>query len=328
MKKTFIAALALLTTGAHASFDLMLIPGNNNRIYRYDPLNNVHLGSYGTQGDSNLIAADTRGISYSSMGSNSMQAIRYSSGEQVSVLQGSVVARAHELVGNYVYVLGSNNIRRTHITTGATSVVTSASSVDYHSMAAFGSNMILAGINTSNQMTITNFDLNTQTFGSSINSTFTVSSTSILGKGTIVQNPVTGAVSFLYTYSNTVNAVVMRMSLNGSGQITSNSFSSITLSNFAINSYMPSFSAGHGGGAWLFGRDSQSATNMRVTRFDLSAFGTPLEGETASFTALGGSFAGGGPDYVHAATVVAPEPGTIAALGLGLVALLRKRKKS
>ncbi|HMT22247.1 MAG TPA: hypothetical protein PKE20_13575, partial [Promineifilum sp.] len=154
-------------------------------------------------------------------------------------------------------------------------------------MAAFGNNLIVAGINSSNQLSIGNFDLTTLTFGSAITSTFTVASGSILGKATIVQSPVTGAVSLLYTYSNGANAIAMRMALNNSGQITSNSFSSQTLSNFGVTTMMPSFMAAHGGGAWLLGRDTVSAANFRVTRIDLSTAGTPIEGDTATFAAQG-----------------------------------------
>ena len=89
---------------------------------------------------------------------------------------------------------------------------------------------------------------------------------------------------------------------------------------------MPGFMAGHGGGAWIFGRDSVSATNFRVTRMDFSTVSTPLEGETVTFTAQGGAFAAGNSNYIHGANIVAPEPAAFLPLSLGLLLLRRRRR--
>lgn len=55
------AALCLAmgyVAAANASFDLMLLPSSDGKIYRYDPANQVHLGSFGTGGTINATAAN------------------------------------------------------------------------------------------------------------------------------------------------------------------------------------------------------------------------------------------------------------------------------
>ncbi len=319
--------MAWLAAGAAwGSFDLMLLPGADARTYRYDPINNVMLGSFANLGNANLIAADTRGLSYASASNSSaIQVQHYSTGLQAGLMTGNT-ARAIELAGDKIYQLSTfGSMRRMDLSgaNGANFTINTAST--WSSLSIFGSTLIALGHNTtSNQLTMQTMDLATLSLGSYITYSVTIQSGTTLGKAAAARNELADSQMMAFTYVSSSGALsVGRVNLNLAGQVNPINMTTTTLSGFSIAESMPSFVAAHNG-FWLYGQDSVTATNANVRRFDISTNGL-FSGISTTFAAPGGSF---NPNtYMHPANIVAPEPAAFLPLGLGVLLMRRRRRR-
>lgn len=319
--KLVISALAMLAVGTvYASFDLMLLPGRDNRIYRYDPVNRLMLGSYATSA-TGKIAANNAGLSYSTAGSSTLQVNEYSSGNHAGFLTTSSSNRGLELAGDSVYALSTSQLRKTVIANNNASILTLGTNVVWHTLASFGSNIVAIGTDTANQISFQNVDLNTFTAGSVITTINTATAGSNMGKAAAVEVPFSSAPTLMFTFMNGATPSIARLQLTASGAATSTAVTTAAMNNFSSTNFMPGFSAGHAGGFWAYGQDSITPTNARVTRYDRTS-NLLVEGETNTFASPGGNFTSG---IFHAANVVAPEPAAFMPLAMGLL-LLQRRK--
>ena len=321
--KFVLSGIALACAlGAHASFDLMLLPGNDDRIYRYDPVNRLMLGSYATSG-TGKIAASIAGRSYTTGGSSNLQMHNYSTGNHAGYLSSATSNRGVELCGDSVYVLSLSQLRKTVTATNSSTVISLGTLIVWHTLASFGSTIVAIGTNTANQISFQNIDLTTFTAGSVITTSNTATVGSSLGKAAAVANPFTGTPTLIFSFVNGASVNFARVSLSTTGVVSAASALTGALNNFSATNFMPGFSAGHAGGFWAYGQDSITATNGRVTRYDMTT-SSLVQGETNTFASPGGVYTTG---IFHAANVVAPEPGVFLGLGLGVVGLLRRRKR-
>lgn len=64
MKLTFSIGTVLAVAMAHASFELMVIPGNDGRIYRLDPQNQILLGSFVALPNMTGVVSNGQGVGY------------------------------------------------------------------------------------------------------------------------------------------------------------------------------------------------------------------------------------------------------------------------
>lgn len=312
-----------------ASFDLMLLPGNDGRIYRYDPVNRLNLGSYLSGSYNMMIAADTNGISYSgSSGSSGILAHRYSTGETLGQFTVGSTQRAMILRSGTLFSLNSAGILRRYSTVNGSLLqsVTLPSNIVWRTMAMSQGNIIAVGTNTSNQLSFQNISASDFSLGGLLTSTVTTMAGSALGKADAVTNGVNGITSMAFSYLSASSVNLFQLTLNSLGVLTSTSSSSGSIGGAGFNdaSDLPAVVAGHSG-MYIYGQDATTPTTVaRLARLD---FGGSLLyiTDTTTFTAPGGSWDVGNPGW-HPANVIAPEPGSLMACGAGLVALLRRRK--
>lgn len=191
MRRLAIIALAATAVTAHGSFDLMLLPGNDDRIYRYDPVNRVSLGAYGAN-ESDMIAADNRGVSYAANElSSHVQSMDYSNGSHIATYSGISTFNALELKDNYFFGITGTSLRRTNISTGTTNALTLAANVAWQSLAVYGSHAIAIGLSSTDTLAFQSVNLNTLVVNAVQVSTATLTSGTNIGKAAVVYNSLT-----------------------------------------------------------------------------------------------------------------------------------------
>lgn len=301
---------------AQTSFDLMMLPDNNtNRVIRFDPNSRVALGEFGDFGPlpgTRYVTVGSNGRAYvtSPLGTT---IVNYNTGlnlgfatslsSRVSISPNG--GRLFSTVANNVAVLSPNLV-----TEGSFS-----GPIVFNTVTATSDNRaVLFGWN-ANQIRVTPFNAATG-FGP------------LATAGNIVVNGTIGSSQASVSGSAATIGVTFMDSLFGRSytqvnqDLTTGSVNTVTStlsggSVFAANAHVMVMPA-HGGW-WLVGDD---ATNADLTR--IAYYGPDFNfaySYTTNAVNVPQSDWGG-----H--NIVAPEPGTMVALGLGLAALLKRRRRS
>lgn len=310
---------------ASASYDLMLLPGTDGRIYRHDPVNNVTLGSYYGDSTRYTVAADTNGLSYLTAESGSGCFVHsYSTGESRGMMSTNTNTRALELIGGALFTVSTTHIRKYDITTGAfLSLSSLATGVDWLSGCSFGTTVHAIGMNTTTKaLCVQSLDITTGTLGTLLTTT-TIATGTQIGKAAAAQNTFTSAQQMVFSYLSAGTVSYGRMSLTATGQLSSSTVTTSPLAGYVTTNVMPAAVTAHGG--WFFyGQDATTSTLSRIRRFNL--FNQSLAGEEYTINTPGGTFAPRPNNTFQIANIVAPEPSSLLALGLGGLVMRRRRK--
>lgn len=312
------------TAGAAlASFDLMYLPdATPNRVHRFDPVNRVYLGSFATQ-PTRFVGAHVNSTNVVA-GSNSIAAVfNGSSGEFIS--SGNVFGTAASMLGsgNYVALSGATSFREMSVP-NLTTVVSSGLSgiLEARAITGTATHRYAVGRDVTGNLVLNTYSLSgallhTREIESNANLAAEVTTSSIG-----VSTSVTGQVQLWVVWRSNTNRVILgRYNVTGSTTSFSDQFE---LGGFTTTNptSTQAVMGGHGGSCFVVGADSANPTLTRITK--VLAFGTSSQfGDTYTTSAFSVPQISGW----NGANVVAPEPGTMAALGLGLVALLKRRKK-
>ncbi len=303
----------------------MLIGGSDGRIHRYDPVNQVSLGSFNA-GSSNLfITADSNGNAfYGSTAGNAIRQVRYGTGELVQVLSGLNSGRSLDQSGNSIYMLAGSFVRRTGIVGGSVTSVPLSGGVTWRTSGVFGNTYTAIGTDANHQIVVQSINLTTFTVGGLQGTNVFAQAGSSMGKASATSNPGSFDNQLAFSYLTSDGALNFgSFSLFSDGSLITPALGGIGLSGFSIANYMPTVTAGHSG--WfVYGQDASASTVARISRFDL--FRSPLNTYSYTIAAPGGEVPAGASSGYHVYNVVAPEPGTLLALGVGGLALLRRRR--
>jgi len=321
MRSALLVAFGIgLVSSSYASFEMMLMYDHTNRQFvRYDPINNAYLGSFGQgsigpYGNPIAISLDpTRpGTIAFAEASGTIRHLNYSTGEEVGTIKVAGVGvgdYSHLKVlsnGNYLFSAGGGGSILVDKTSGATLQTISAGSsgiLDADQMGD-GSFITLERLYTSGTYSYTISKRNSA--GTSVGS---------LALGSLISAP------GYYTHLTLTGTTAYLMGSDGTYQ----NFLPLTINatSFTTNSYTGfGFSAGTGYTNLSLGHYPSSyfvqnaATGDRLWKYDIAA-ATYSPVRTMSFTQ----------DFRQIATVVAPEPASFAALGIGVLALLRRRRR-
>lgn len=307
MRSLLFLALVSAASVSSASFDLVLVgevgvfPGFN-RIHRYDGNSGTYLGAFnaGVNSIGSMAANYATGIVYVTS-NNRIFGFNYSTGEQVFTSASILNPNSIKIHNGQLYAVNNLNLQAINTTTGsATTVVSAQAGQLFRDFTFLSDNSYvilddtgarLLGFNSSNQFVSQLGLTNYSNFGY----------LALNGGSTN---------SIVAQYRNVATTTVVtqfRTSFAGGF-----STPTLTLVSTAFATSSTDIEMAHDGTWWL-------ARNSSGT---LSAFRNGLAGSTMTGFAM--------PQITnpsaHMAVVLAPEPGTLAAIGLGLGALLKRRK--
>ncbi len=321
MRSLFALALVAVPAFSIASFDMMLIGTNsssNYRVSRYDPVNRISLGSFG-QGIIASVVDDvavdqTTSTAYVLSGQSNVYRFNYNTGEFLGVVGG--------LSGGNT--MNFDPVSRRFTIASATGSGGSVYNEDFSlylggitPAGAFigGAPVYNAATNKWYSMAYTNanpFNLVSQTWNSDFTGGINSAASSLtynagyeLGEKSIVL----GNKLYTLTYQRTAGTYLYSSTIDNSGNAGAPTLFGNT--NGSSGGYLNhSIVAGHNGLAWTL------CGNVLRGFHPVTGFGTPV---TLSGLGTANELRG-------AAIVLAPEPGTMIALGVGLATLARRRR--
>lgn len=321
LRTTFGALFLSLAIGANASFELMLIPRNDGRMARFDPINQISLGSYFANSNNNISTVDGAGNCYvGNVSTSTIRRINYSTGEGTGSLSGLSQLRSLAYSSSGLVAQSLTTVAR-YSSTGALLMAAGlATGFDWSSGTLVGNLYYAFGVNTTtNVVHYQTVNMLNGSLSATTSTGFLVSNGSVLGKAGVVQNAISGARTVAFSVLLTSGSIgYVRGNLNSSDAITTLATGSLPAV-FNTSSVMPAFLTSHGG-AWLVGEDT-TAGNTRFMQFEL----TPTFVQTQSYSVnLGAPIVG--PGIFHPSMVVAPEPASFVMLTISALALGCRRK--
>lgn len=322
---TGIGVLSLIAP-ALASFDMMIVPdGSGDGFRRFDPINRVSLGTVNAGTGRFVAATASRNFGYYTNASGVM-AIDNSTGERLSIPTFSTVPTAWSRDGSRLAVsFGTSTSFYSPLANG----LFGTASGNFFNPAGFTFQGIAAA--SGNRWVIygtsaTGLDVYTvSSTGSIISSALGAIlpanlSASSIGQGVVVTRSATGQETLALPYRDATGTHrLLYASFPSTGVF--GGFSSQVLSGYSLANSFTTLSAvsGHTG-FFVVGGDLATPTSTRITEFDdVSAFIPVQSYATSSLSPVLGS-------RWTMSNVVAPEPGTMIALGAGIAALLRRKK--
>lgn len=316
---------------AGASFDMMLIPSHNtNAVHRYDPINNISLGSFPTLvGNITSVAAVAGASGAVVNGGTGTQVINYDTGQRISSGSNPTGFCVLDSTGNNWFegsVLGNRRrgtVNPLAVTSGSiTTGMTSGSSI----VLSNPTNVILLGRNSAGDIVLVGGNpFSTSPFPAA---TIAVAAADVLAAsqpGQLAMFTVAGNLKCGFVYrsiaSGTYRLITFSINADGTlpGTLSTNFTSLPSLFDTTNAATTVAVVAGHDG-AFAVGVDSTGAGTRIVELGGSLGINTGNSYLNSNVTAPIGR-------RWHMANVVAPEPGTMAALGLGVAALLRGRKQ-
>ncbi len=322
IKKLIALSLAITACSANASFDVWLIPdGQNGVVQRYDPIHRVSLGSFSAMSNVRAVAGHTNMSTVYASDGNLTVAYNASTGERggnFGNLPGTGL-----LLDNAKSVLfyAGSGMGRLDIAT-RTGIFQSPSFTPVTVLQTAGNVFAFMGLDTSNNLVVQHFDRNFGAIGTL--------SILLLASG-INANAGVGQAAFGVTSTGLPSAYVgfrspsnnisiVRFNINGSGLVTSSGNVTSSGSFSTVVGSPVNILRGHNG-MFAIGRDATTTTSTRIIELADNASMTQLNSYvTTTVTVPSVAWSG--------ASIVAPEPATLAVLAGSLFAMNRKRKRN
>lgn len=312
MKLTVTGALCLVGAISSASFDLMLIQeatsvGDFYRVHRVDPANGVPLGSFQIGPESKgLAASQARGEMYTIDRNGNLRTWDYSTGAMKSIRYVGTTFIQDFIVSNdqskLYFVNGTNLVYSYDLNTNGTGTIINHPSAQLVKLTQSGNGDIyacdvaagkLGRYDAASSYTLTS----TETYyGSTVDQMTFVPSVQSGGYGSVYY----GSDGAYFAYNLTM----------GGNFIVGNGFNFPVGSTATADATVKSHN-----GAYLIGSDTSGSGNVRVTEIDRASYFV----RSNMFSGING--------VKNVAIVLAPEPSTFAAIGLGIAALLKRRRK-
>lgn len=322
IRKLIALSLAITACSANASFDVWLIPdGQNGVVQRYDPIHRVSLGSFSAMSNVRAVAGHTNMSTVYATDGNITVAYNASTGERggnFGNLPGTGLLLDN--AKSALFYAGSG-MGRLDIPT-RTGIFQSPSFTAVTVLQTAGNVFAYIGLDSSNNMVVQHFDRNFNSIGS-LSILFAASNLNVnaaIGQAAlgVTSNGVPSA--YIGFRSPTNNISILRFTVSGSGIVTgsghitsSGSFSTVVGS--PVNIFR-----GHNG-MFAIGRDATTTTSTRIIELADNVTMTQLSSYvTTTVTVPSVAWSG--------ASIVAPEPATLAALAGSLLAMNRKRKRA
>lgn len=307
---------ALLVSSAHASFELLMVPSNTGTLQRMDAPTGASLGNFMTWSAAHTAILGESAGNVRVLGGGSTQSFNYSTGETTSQFDVSFGSGSGTYHDGFVWTANLGTLRK--FQGGSWTNVTPAGiTVDVVTRSEVGE-LMLIGRNTGGDLIWNRYD----TAGGAVT-----------GSGTLVPSaqlsttaPV-GGVTYLaaggrrnhqFSYRDSGNALRMgHVVLNSVGTFLLSGSAPLTGDFEASTTRTPSIIAGHND-LYVVGAHTSSANTLTISKFGVGFGNAVWKGQYTT--------AGTVPSKFQMAMVVAPEPGTLIGLGLGALALIRRRR--
>ena len=302
----------------------MFLPGIDGRMHRHDPVNQISLGSYFASTGHAINTVYTGGtvLSATPIGS-AVREHNYSTGNLNSIRNLFTSGKALDTYGSNILMLTNGVARMFNSSNTQVSSKLLDNTISWQTGVRSGNYFHLIGTSPSNLLTFQSWNLVTNVLGTAIVTTTQLGTTSI-GAAAEAFNSGNNARKLAFISSVTGASVnLISQELNTDGSFI-NTPSTITLpTTFSMARMMPAVLRGHTG-VYVVGDDSSGSTTARISRLDFN--GSFLTAYAYTIAAPGGGLSQTS-GFFQPAIVVAPEPASVVAIGAGLAALLRRRKK-
>lgn len=318
MRLCFVLALAGAMSAAHASFELMILPNANSSVLsRWDPVSRVNLGTIGEQGGTSVMSVNQMATG-NIAATSSVSSVLYE--PYNGTYQGSIGTPSAlcSIDPNHVtlYEAFGQNAYRYNGTTGSYISNMATGLNIYGIIGVTSTRAFVYGTNTSGDLVARGVDFSTNTLGiqTTLVNAATIPTPTLIGMGAASVNANTGGYTIKFTYRSSANLNYLTvMNYNSSMALTS--YSSSALNGFGTGALC--VISGHLG-YYVVGDDAASSTVTRLTRFGTD--NVILGSSTTSSVDVPSSRWSG-------ANILAPEPGPFVAMGLGLAALVARRRR-
>lgn len=329
-RRALLLSLALIgaSNSALASFDMLMMPSiSTGRVNRYDPINNVSLGSFNGGTATRLVTINqaTNRAFVLDTGASRIRSFNYNTGEILggNLSAGSIISMDYHAPTNRLWFITPTGISRWETTTAFITTVQSNTGAFSAQSGTMINDSVYAvfGLNATNQIVVNNYNASTGAFISALTTTFTAQAGSRLGQSTNFLASAAGNSPYaVVTYRDSAgNPFVLRFAYNASNVVNLD-LASQPLTGFNASNVTPALVRGHEG-FFVVGQDSTTGTLTRIQQYDNSgAFGL-----VQNTTMTGATYSAGA---YQVANVVAPEPASMIALGLGLFAIAKRRRSS
>ena len=319
-----LAGLCGASAIASASFDLMLLPGADGRMYRHDPVNQISLGSYNSSSTNTISTIYTGGtaLSASSTGS-AIREYNYSTGNLNTIRNLVTGGRALDTFGTNILMLTSTSARMFNSSNTLIASKLLDNTISWQTGVRAGNYFHLIGTSASNFLTFQSWNLVTGVLGAATVTT-TQLGTGLIGAAAEATNTGTTAREIAFVSSVTGTSFnLISQELTSDGSFVNNPTSITIPTSFSMTRMMPAVVRGHSG-VYVVGDDVSGSATTRIMRQDFN--GSFLFNHSYTIAAPGGalSYSAG---FFQPSIVVAPEPATMAAIGVAVASLLRRRKK-
>lgn len=309
IRTLFGIACGALAVAASASYDLALVTDSGtDTVHRLDPVTGAYFGSFGggiLSDPRGVVVNQSLGVAYVLDATSRISAWNYSTGAFVTSFNSDVIG-AKFLTGNAdgtLNVTGTTLARR-FSTSGATlATYTRNGTLDTQLGILLRDGLFYLSTRTGVSRSLERFNYATGAF---------VGANGWLADRLTPIQSIGAANTFNAYVSGTGTSVALELDAMNNGPTLSG------LVTTALIDTVAGVAPGHGGMMFVLGRDSTTPTRGGIVRFDMNTLtaATVLVGTGQIVTPTG------------IANVVAPEPGTIAALGLGALVLLRRRRRA
>ena len=321
--RTTITALILITAAvSQASFDLMLLPDQSSgRIVRFDPINQIQLGSVNVQTLARSVVANNSSAPFAySSGNTGGIKFNYSTGERITSASFPNGALSLNHDGSRVYeTIGADTVYRYNANLGFLGNFSSLSMVNTMAVQQYTNDrVVLIGLNSAGDLIAANHDTIAHAqVGSTV---MLVSAANLLAGSTVQGMELTTFNRGVLTYRASDNSTrLMYVAMDAFGGVTG-PLSSTTVAGYATATTASTMVLRGHAGFFVVG------TNAAGTGTYITEYAIPFSSATGVYTLNGVTMPTTG--RWRATNIVAPEPGTMVALGAGLVVLLRRRRKA
>lgn len=311
-----LSGMVALLSQAHGSFELILAANiTDNKIDRYDGDTGAYLGSFGGSSGTNwtVVADQPRNLVYMTVNSGSrVNKYNYNTGELVGTFTGSFASDSWQAInsaGTEFYNPRGTNIEVINPNTGAIIRTITRAGMTFRSVVSVANQTIVGmGIESGNLVARS---YNTAT-GAAIDAvtvtaaTFTTQSSLIGGQSAIAT----------HYYEGDGNTNIARIGYNTSGLFSGFSTQTVQPLGNLLGANGQGMAKSHVG-VWMVGGNTPGFISNPVLRRYIGATTLDFEREYTLRTKT----------YTSITTVLAPEPGTMLALGGGFALILRRRRQ-